>query len=617
MNTNRLLTVSLVLLITLLLTACSINDTSIKHQTIHCSAETLYESQFIDNDKNVFLNGNTQSNELARTGLFSSKLDSGNVYGLGYKLNNISPGTNLRIKIWRKAGSKSFLVFQTSEGQRLSTNKAIKTEDGWDLLVINTSVKGAKEVEYVKAFCYLNSKDSLAYFDDISVEISSHNKALLHPNIIPEINLEIAQSKWKKLSKKRLELLKGKFILDENKVYHKAKFKGEGKNLKSKIRFKGDFLDHLLTDKWSFRVKTKKAFKGVKKFSLQQPSVRNAMMEYLFLNASRKAEILAPKYEFTTVSINGVNRGVYVVEEHFSNHFLQSRNLEKSSIVTWNDKVLWDLRQERIDNQIYYWENRLPLELCLPFKSHTKSKYNEEAFNLLNDFRHGKVKANSVFNIKKLSDFYALASVFGAKHSLIFHNMKFYYDPVSKLFEPIAYDGNSNFVMDPLIIGQNNYLLKNPHQYFLFTDSTFLSAYEKAMHEFTSIEYEQEVLKSIKTEKSQTIISLLASDNEYSFVDTIEFKKRMTQIRTALKDFDFYQYISWKSDKVYPLYFLEKILANDQFVESAHIKISEGKLFNYHHQAVDYIYKGKKYALPAYDFIGYPKGLEIIEATSN
>jgi hypothetical protein len=137
------------------------------------------------------------------------------------------------------------------------------------------------------------------------------------------------------------------------------------------------------------------------------------------------------------------------------------------------------------------------------------------------------------------------------------------------------------------------------------------------MHEFTSIEYEQEVLKSIKTEKSQTIISLLASDNEYSFVDTIEFKKRMTQIRTALKDFDFYQYISWKSDKVYPLYFLEKILANDQFVESAHIKISEGKLFNYHHQAVDYIYKGKKYALPAYDFIGYPKGLEIIEATSN
>ena len=83
---------------------------------------------------------------------------------------------------------------------------------------------------------------------------------------------------------------------------------------------KGDWTDHLLGEKWSFRIETKKkkAFLGMREFSLQHPRTRNYLNEFVLHKLLKYENLPYLRYKFIPVSLNGKYLGIYALEEHFS-----------------------------------------------------------------------------------------------------------------------------------------------------------------------------------------------------------------------------------------------------------------------------------------------------------
>ena len=63
-----------------------------------------------------------------------------------------------------------------------------------------------------------------------------------------------------------------------------------GKKYKADIRLKGDWIDHLTGDKWSFRIKLKgdKTIQGMKKFSIHHPITRGFINEWIYQKTNKK-----------------------------------------------------------------------------------------------------------------------------------------------------------------------------------------------------------------------------------------------------------------------------------------------------------------------------------------
>ena len=72
------------------------------------------------------------------------------------------------------------------------------------------------------------------------------------------------------------------------------------KNYKVKIRLKGDWVDHIKDDKWSFRIKVRgdKSIMGMKEFSLQHPRSRNYINEYIYHSLLRYEGAPSLRYKF-------------------------------------------------------------------------------------------------------------------------------------------------------------------------------------------------------------------------------------------------------------------------------------------------------------------------------
>ncbi len=108
-------------------------------------------------------------------------------------------------------------------------------------------------------------------------------------------------------------------------------------------------MDHLEGNKWSFRIKLKgnNSYYGLKKFSIQDPSTRSFMMEWFAHQLFEKEDILTTRYQFKVVYINGVNKGVYALEEHFNKRLLEYRNQREGPIVKFDESGIWQARLDQ------------------------------------------------------------------------------------------------------------------------------------------------------------------------------------------------------------------------------------------------------------------------------
>jgi hypothetical protein len=113
------------------------------------------------------------------------------------------------------------------------------------------------------------------------------------------------------LTKSKDDWVKAKIIADD----------GTRSEENVSLRLKGDWTDHIEDPmKISFRIKVRKGgyVFGLKHFSIQHPKTRAYQVEPLLLEHMTKHGVLAPRYSFVDVRINGYKIGLMALEEHFS-----------------------------------------------------------------------------------------------------------------------------------------------------------------------------------------------------------------------------------------------------------------------------------------------------------
>ncbi len=272
---------------------------------------------------------------------------------------------------------------------------------------------------------------------------------ILRPTNVPEITIDIKFKHLQKLHKKRAEALRKGYLSTDNNDYVPAKIGVNGRSVKVKLRLKGDNLDHLYGEKWSMRVhvKGKDHVFGLRRFSIQSPKTRAFQGEILFHETLRQFNILTPKYFFVNVVINGNDIGMMAIEEHFSKELLERNGRKEGVIVKFNETYLW--KEKDFANAGPFKEGPFENYMNTNIEAFRSSKLKNSpalseqfaiAVGLLRSFMQNKLKASDVFDVEQLGSYLASAELWGAKHEILWPNLRFYLNPLTMKLEPIAFD---------------------------------------------------------------------------------------------------------------------------------------------------------------------------------
>ena len=242
-------------------------------------------------------------------------------------------------------------------------------------------------------------------------------------------------------------------IPDKLKLWFPAKIKIDDEEYKVKIKLKGNRLIHWYDkNKTSYKIDLRGSERilDMEEFSLQKPITKNYTYEYLFHKLLGFVELININYSFVNLYFNDQNLGVYAIEESFSKDLLLRKNKNNGPIFSIKDEL-----GELFPNiffELYskdYWLNKDPLLV-------------DQLFLILNQIRDKKIHVNEHFDIEQWAKYFAIMDLTGSYHGSLLDSVKMYFNPETKLFEPIGYDlhkgaGNfDDFILSDILDSRRN-----------------------------------------------------------------------------------------------------------------------------------------------------------------
>jgi len=526
--------------------------------TIHCDAEHLSPDgqSFISLENNTVSYGNARyrSDERARSGKYSVKLSNDSQYGFSYKLKNVQKDEFYRISVWRYSPDHAGHIVaadKTSEKYYV-TGKRIyaKDENGWEQLRLDLEIPPHIHNEDIKIFIW-NPHEYPAYFDDLWIEKLDEKPYPVYDTGTLKIKIDAAG--MRKLLLKREEAFKKGILETSDDDEVEAVILWEGKEYRAEVRLKGDWLDHLNGRKWSMRIKMKNdgAWKNMRNFSIQTPLSRDFLNEWIFHELLKRENILTTRYGFIPVEINGESVGVYAYEEHFDRHLPEYNSRRESPILKFDEEGFWKMQhinlnaEEKVNLPVFEASEILPFKLNRTKRSHELSGMFVIARNMLKSYRAGNLTPGKIFNIEKLAKYYALINIAKAYHCLIWHNHRYYYNPVLSELEPVAFDsythdGIFNFGRSA-IFGDNDIDTGNISNdllflYYPFTDTSFIDFYIEYLAEFSDSRYISDFINAIDNRITE-YETLLSGEFPFYSYDPLFLFNNAENIRQALPGF--------------------------------------------------------------------------------
>ena len=294
-----------------------------------------------------------------------------------------------------------------------------------------------------------------------AVEEINTELRLYQSNGLATVFLDIPFDSMMQIQAKRDEALNVGILLSSDDDYVSASMRyNDDQNLNIKLRLKGDWTDHLETDKWSLRVHITEndgAVLGMKSFSLQGPETRNYTSEWGYHQNLMLENILTPRYFFVNVVVNGEHKGIYALEENFATELLESQERREGVIIRVDEDLLWNNRARFINSgpiwylsneEGYFWlTDGAANNEIIPYGSNhisgdaVLSEELTSATELLYSFNQGQIDASQVLDEELWGKYYAITDLWAAGHAALWHNQRFYYNPVTGLLEPVAFDG--------------------------------------------------------------------------------------------------------------------------------------------------------------------------------
>ncbi len=289
---------------------------------------------------------------------------------------------------------------------------------------------------------------------------------------LEKINITISEKGLKKIKNKRSDALsKGVLISKDDDLINGTVRINNEDDQKVELRLKGDWTDHLKHEnKWSYRLimKGETTFKGMRKFSIQHPIVRNYLWEWLFNKTVKDNGIIGLRYTYSDVVLNikdttttKIPMGIMAIEESFDKILIENNKKREGILLAFDESLLWkDRERQRIlglENQAQSKELHTPKNAQIKVFNQNKVlsdpkllKQFNTAKDLLEGLRDGHYTISEVFDVELLSTYVALSNLFGGSHGIIWHNLRIYYNPITNKLEPVSFDSNSGRRIDKL-----------------------------------------------------------------------------------------------------------------------------------------------------------------------
>jgi hypothetical protein len=271
-----------------------------------------------------------------------------------------------------------------------------------------------------------------------------------HPPGMQNLSLEVGRSGVWALRLKREQALRDGVLISSDGDWVDGELKdGDGK-WPVRLRLKGDWTDHLKGAKWSFRVKVRRdsAYRGMTVFSLQNPATRDFLNEWLFHQALRREGVLSPRYDFVRLLFNGSDLGVYALEEHFTKQMVESQGRRAGVQLKFSEAGMWDARKEALQDSLFPYMELPIYESAEPEAFQTRRYLSTDSMRrqlitgltLMHQYKHGLRPSGEIFDLDLVARQYALTDLFHGHHSLVWHNRRFVYNPITVRLEPVVYD---------------------------------------------------------------------------------------------------------------------------------------------------------------------------------
>ena len=231
--------------------------------------EKTNKSHFISNNNLKIRMDNSWTKEYSKSGLYCAKIFKENPFGLSYSFENLKKGNQIIISVWEKSNDAySYLKLIGNEHDILfskKTNRDIKNTD-WQLISVKLIIQ--KDYDQIKFFIH-NPSAFPSYYDDLNINLIENVKGQRIVLAKENVDIRIGEKDLRTLNSYRETALKNGIINKSLKKYFKSQMIYKGNKIPIKIRLKGDWTDHLKSDKWSFRIKVDDNyhFKGLKVFN--------------------------------------------------------------------------------------------------------------------------------------------------------------------------------------------------------------------------------------------------------------------------------------------------------------------------------------------------------------
>ena len=327
---------------------------------------------------------------------------------------------------------------------------------------------------------------------------------------VETINLDIKQKYLDSMKNSRKKAIEYGRLKDDFVKWVPAKLNDENKTYKVKIKLKGTHSDHWEDQKkWSFNIKVRgdKNIFNLKYFALQHPKTLSYLYEWLFMKFLENEELISYKMKFVNLKVNGDSFGVYSLIEQPSK-ILVERNKRKEGVIIGFDKNVWiEEIQNQFDlgaNQIHqnFWRTPIkPVRFKTEYKGTKYKKYLDEAVTKINLFRNKELSIKETFDDNQLAKLLAIKTVF-ATSEFDWKDLKFYYNPVTKLLEPIsrevhAYYGDSAPVSSwAFDTSKINLVWQREFLNILFEDLNFYEKYLEELKKISSDDYWDKIIQN-------------------------------------------------------------------------------------------------------------------------
>lgn len=357
------------------------------------------------------------------------------------------------------------------------------------------------------------------------------------------LQLDISYRDYQKLAYKRMLAFDRGKLYAEDDSYVPATVSVDGDAVRGRVRLKGEGLDHLKGDTWSLRVRLRdgQALFGMRRFSIQTPRRSGSLKEWIFYRLLEHEDLIALRYDYVDVTLNGEHKGIYALEESFTSALLDHNRRREGPLLKFDER-LFVLRNEVADDfqsqtDLFHAADVLVFQTGRTFEDPFLRSAFLAGRQALADFRAGRRAASETFDIERTAKILAVVDLLNCFHAVRWKNARFYFNPLTSRLELIGYNayGNEDFL--PLV-GDLNYQLWRQDRFgpypvrewigLFYSDPVIRERYFHHLERLTSPGYLERFFAEVAPELEAKLAIVQRGNPFYHWVSARYFANRDT-----------------------------------------------------------------------------------------